>query len=253
MITLNTQYQAKSYNQRIRHIIIHYTAVPLDEALYLLTETQVSAHYLISADKQPQIYALVDETNRAWHAGQSYWQGSAGLNDSSIGIELDNLGFIEKNSEKKCEKIWHPFPTTQITTLIELLLDLQSRYGISPTHILGHSDIAPGRKWDPGARFPWELLYKAGIGAWPDAARVTHYQQGFEKHLPPISWLQTHLQTYGYHIDITGEFDTMTKIALNAFQLHFRQDKIDGQFDAETAAILASLIERYFPHVRSCL
>lgn len=250
MITLNTHYRAKSYNQRIRHIIIHYTAVPLKEALYLLTETNVSAHYLISAEEQPQIFALVDEKNRAWHAGQSYWQGSTGLNDSSIGIELENLGFIEENPR---EKIWQAFPESQITTLIELLLDLQHRYSISPTHILGHSDIAPGRKWDPGALFPWEALYQAGIGAWPEVARVTHYQQRVEKQLPPISWLQTHLQTYGYHVNITGEFDTMTEIALTAFQLHFRQEKIDGQFDAETAAILASLIERYFPHAISCL
>ena len=249
MTILNTQHRAKSYNQRIRHIIIHYTAVPFNEALYLLTETNVSAHYLISAEKNPQIYALVDEQDRAWHAGQSYWQGSTGLNDSSIVIELENLGF----SENPREKIWQPFPESQITTLIELLLDLQRRYSISPTHILGHSDIAPGRKWDPGALFPWEALYQAGVGAWPEASRVTHYQQRFEKQLPPIRWLQTHLHTYGYHIDITGEFDNTTEKTLSAFQLHFRQKKIDGRFDAETGAILASLIERYFPQAISCL
>lgn len=161
MISLNTNYTSPNYNERplekpINMVIVHYTdMLSAEEALQRLCDpaSKVSAHYLI--DKQGQIFQLVDEAHRAWHAGVSSWEGETDINNGSIGIELDNGGHTHGPE---------PFPDEQIRSLLVLLKDLVDRHKIQPHRILGHSDIAPGRKIDPGPLFPWDILAKHGFG-----------------------------------------------------------------------------------------
>lgn len=241
--TLSTHYHANSQNARIRYLVLHYTAVDFSTALHLLTEGTVSAHYLIPETDAPAstVYQLVAESARAWHAGESYWQGSHALNDSSIGIELVNHGFTEHASHK----IWHPFAPTQIATLIELVQDIMTRHVIHPTCVVGHSDIAPTRKMDPGPLFPWKTLFERGIGAWPNEATVNRHISVFERQPVSAAWLQQHLHDYGYAVTLTGEWDSATRAAISAFQMHFRPLDYSGIADAQTCAILVSLLERY--------
>ncbi len=142
--------------RRPHYVIIHHTTNDTaDEAITTLTSriTQVSAHYLIARDGK--IVYLVDELKRAWHAGDSYWGGNRDINSSSIGIELDNNGK-------------EPFADAQIVTLLTLLADLKARWNIPAANVLGHGDVAPGRKVDPSALFPWPRLAAAGFGLWCD-------------------------------------------------------------------------------------
>lgn len=241
--TLSLQYQARSQNARIRYLVIHYTAVDLATSLQLLTKGDVSAHYLIPDDitNPGLVYQLVAESQRAWHAGVSSWQGTQALNDTSIGIELVHPGFTEIAGKK----IWAPFSPTQIETLISLIKEIQSRHAIHPTCIVGHSDIAPTRKQDPGPLFPWHQLFLAGIGAWPDANTVKQLTVYFEQHPAEPAWLQHQLQRYGYAVEVTGCWEEESRLVLQAFQQHFRPSLIDGNSDAETCAILVSLLARY--------
>lgn len=140
--------------RRPNYIIIHHTTNnTVERALATLTSParEVSAHYLIGRDGK--IIYLVDELKRAWHAGDSYWGGNRDLNSSSIGIELDNNGH-------------EPFAEAQIVALMALLGDLKSRWDIPAANVLGHGDVAPGRKVDPSALFPWQRLAAAGFGLW---------------------------------------------------------------------------------------
>ena len=140
-------------------VLLHYTNMEsAQKAIEALRNpcSQVSCHYVI--DEGGQVYSLVKETKRAWHAGESFWQGRTDLNSSSIGIELVNPGHSHG---------YVPFPHTQIETLITLLLEIQSRWDIPSSRVLGHSDVAPRRKQDPGHLFPWEYLHKKGLGLWP--------------------------------------------------------------------------------------
>jgi len=142
--------------RRPNYVILHHTTNDTaEEAVATLTSrlTQVSAHYLVARDGR--IIYLVDELKRAWHAGDSYWGGNRDLNSSSIGIELDNNGR-------------EPFPDVQIEALIVLLGDLSERWKIPPANVLGHGDVATGRKVDPSALFPWSRLAAAGFGLWCD-------------------------------------------------------------------------------------
>lgn len=142
--------------RRPTFVVLHHTTNNTAErALDTLTnpERKVSSHYLIGRDGR--LYYLVDERHRAWHAGASYWAGHRDLNSSSIGIELDNNGY-------------EPFPEPQITKLLALLADLKMRYKLPATAFVGHGDIAPGRKVDPSAHFPWKRLAQHGFGVWCD-------------------------------------------------------------------------------------
>jgi N-acetylmuramoyl-L-alanine amidase len=153
------QTPSPNFNERpmaIDAIILHYTDMVSTEAAlaWLINPaSKVSAHYLIS--EEGTIYQMVKEEDRAWHAGVSYWQGQHNLNDSSIGIELANPGHTHG---------YQPFPDAQIEALIELCLEIQKRWSIPGNRILGHSDVAPGRKQDPGPLFPWERLARVGLG-----------------------------------------------------------------------------------------
>lgn len=238
---IDQTHTATSKGQRIRFLVLHYTAVNLEQSLQLLTQGEVSTHYLIP-EEPGIVYQLVKEQEQAHHAGQSVWQNRSNLNDTSLGIELVNLGF--QNTEK--ERLWLPFNTHQIETLIELAQDIIHRYHIPATAVVGHSDIAPGRKMDPGPLFPWQRLSHHGIGAWPDSEEVEKALPLFTNKAADILWIQQNLKKYGYAIEETSRWDSQTQTVLQAFQQHFRPERCSGEPDAQTCAILASLIKKYF-------
>ncbi|MFZ0219339.1 MAG: N-acetylmuramoyl-L-alanine amidase [Candidatus Aquirickettsiella sp.] len=248
-LIIDQTYPSPNHTERhadILFLVLHYTVGNLKSSLTTLTtpSTNVSSHYLIPdspIDNQSKVYQLVQEDQRAWHSGLSHWKNNINLNDTSIGIEMVNLGY--KNDEKG-NKIWYPFTDYQINCIIELTKDIVKRYQILPTCVVGHSDIAPNRKLDPGPLFPWKILYENGVGAWFDEAEVSISKNC---KLPiDIKQLQTNLKTFGYNIIVTAKIDDQTRNVLKAFQMHFRPSDYSGKPDAETVAILNSLIKKYF-------
>jgi N-acetylmuramoyl-L-alanine amidase len=233
---IDTSHPSQNKDERVQYVILHYTSTGLERSLQLLTKGEVSSHYLIDAGPAT-IYQLVDEQKRAWHAGESEWEGRTWLNSTSIGIELVNPGYDQTPEGR----VWYPFSEGQITALIELLKGITERNHIEPRHVIGHSDIAPLRKLDPGPLFPWKRLAEAGFGLWPDAKAVDQEQQAFEQNLPSISWYQQQLANVGYATPQTGELDVATHHVLAAFQMHYRPHRFDGQPDAQTAAMLVVL------------
>jgi len=196
-------------------LLFHYTGMEsVAAALDRLCDpkTDVSAHYLI--DEDGTVYALVDEAQRAWHAGAGSWAGGTDVNSRSVGIELQNPGH---------DFGYRDFPARQIAVLENISRYLITKYSIPARHVLGHSDIAPGRKQDPGERFPWQTLAAAGIGRWPTPRRPDGG--------PVIAPGKTHalvaasqeaLGAYGYGpITISGTLDMATETILTAFQRHF--------------------------------
>lgn len=237
---------AHAYNHRVRFLVLHYTGGDEPRALKVLTGDSVSTHYLVGDHPpahrgDPVVYQLVDETERAWHAGTSAWADRSHLNDSSIGIEIVNMGPIDTASGPA----WQGFGTGQIEAVATLAQDIIRRYDIAPVNVVGHSDIAPGRKVDPGPAFPWEQLYRRGIGAWPDAATVDAYRQRFFRDMPSIAAIQSALARYGYQLPVTGELDRRTRSVLISFQMHFRPARYDGMPDVDTAARLWALNDKY--------
>ena len=234
----DTSHPSANYDSRIQFVIVHYTSASLERSLQLLTHGEVSSHYLISDDKNATVYKLMDENQRAWHAGESQWQGRTWLNSSSIGIEIVNPGF----KDTPTGRLWYPYSEAQIQGLIALLKDISKRNGISPRHIIGHSDIAPLRKLDPGPLFPWKRLADAGLGLWPNEQAVARQQALFNSgELPSISWFQGQLAHLGYDTPQTGELDVATRHVLAVFQMHYRPSRFDGTPDAQTAALLLVL------------
>lgn len=246
---LNTQYSSQSQNERVRFLVLHYTAADDATSLRLLTEGGVSAHYLVpsAADplmKQNTVYQLVPEDKRAWHAGASNWNGRSNLNDSSIGIEIVHPGFTDSSSGRH----WYPWDDQQIRLVASLAKDIIQRYAITPDNVVAHSDIAPGRKFDPGPLFPWQQLAEQGIGAWPDSDMVQHYLAGRSRYATgSVSKIQADLASYGFTIPQTGTEDSQTQKVISAFQMHFRPTNITGTADAETEAIAAALVAKYRP------
>ena len=234
---LDDTYAARSQSSRVRFIVIHYTVSDLARSIQTLTQDDVSSHYLLTDTPQPFFYTLVDEGRQASHAGVSSWKGYTHLNSSSIGIEIVNPGFRETPEGR----LWHPYPQAQIDQLIVLLRQIVARHDIKPDNILGHSDVAPQRKTDPGPLFPWQQLAAAGLIAWPDAARVGSVRAGFELALPDVPWFQGKLAQHGFAVPQNGELDEATRNVLIAFQMKYRQAKFDGTPDAETAALLEVL------------
>ncbi|KQB55168.1 N-acetylmuramoyl-L-alanine amidase [Pseudomonas endophytica] len=233
---MDTRHPSANHDSRVQFIVLHYTSTSLERSLQLLTSGPVSSHYLIG-DNPPTIYKLVDESERAWHAGESQWKGRTWLNSSSIGIEIVNPGFDDTPNGR----VWYPYTEGQIQSLIALLKDISTRYKIDPHNIIGHSDIAPLRKLDPGPMFPWKRLAEAGFGVWPDAHAVAREQTQYANALPSITWFQQQLALMGYETPQNGELDVATRHVLAAFQMHFRPAHFDGTPDAETAAILKVL------------
>ncbi len=234
---IDTSHPSTNYDSRIQFVVLHYTNASLERSLQLLTKGEVSSHYLIGDDKGATIYKLMDENYRAWHAGESEWQGRTWLNSSSIGIEIVNPGF----KDTPTGRVWYPYSEDQVQSLIVLLKDISKRYNIHPRAIIGHSDIAPLRKLDPGPLFPWKRLAAEGIGVWPNEQAVVLQQARFAAQLPSISWFQGQLAKLGYETPQTGELDVATRHVLAAFQMHFRPSRFDGTPDAESAALLQVL------------
>jgi len=234
----DTSHPSANYDSRIQFVVVHYTSASLERSLQLLTHGDVSSHYLIGDDKSATVYKLMDENQRAWHAGESQWQGRTWLNSSSIGIEIVNPGY----KDTPTGRLWYPYSEAQIQSLITLLKDISKRNGISPRHIIGHSDIAPLRKLDPGPLFPWKRLAAEGLGLWPNEQAVARQQAIFNSNpLPEIGWFQAQLARLGYDTPQTGELDVATRQVLAAFQMHYRPARFDGTPDAQTAALLLVL------------
>ncbi|EOA2960025.1 N-acetylmuramoyl-L-alanine amidase [Yersinia enterocolitica] len=246
---VDTSTPSIAQNERVRFLVLHYTATDDAESLRLLTQGDVSAHYLVkthpeSLDGKPVVLQLVPESQRAWHAGVSYWQGRNSLNDTSIGIEIVNRGFTERMLRRE----WYPYNESQIELIERLTKDIVERYNIDPANVVAHSDIAPLRKSDPGPLFPWKRLATQGIGAWPDDATVIKYIAGRNKHdMASVSIIQQTLARYGYQIPQSGELDDETRQVIKAFQMHFRAQDFSCIPDVETEAIALALVEKYRP------
>lgn len=207
-------------------LILHYTGMPTAQgALERLCDevARVSAHWLIEEDGR--VWSLVDERQRAWHAGVSSWQGRQQLNDVSIGIELVNPGH---------EWGYRPFPEVQMQACVALCQEIVARWPIPPERVLGHSDIAPARKTDPGELFDWARLASSGIGVWPG---YVHHEPA-----PPLDQVQAGLAAYGYAVPVHGQDDTATREAIAAFQRHFHPAEVTGVADAGTWSTLAALL-----------
>jgi N-acetylmuramoyl-L-alanine amidase len=227
----SANFDARPGSGGVDMLILHYTGMrTAQEALDRLCDptAKVSAHYLI--DEDGTVWHLVDEGKRAWHAGLSSWRGRSDINGASIGIELVNPGH---------EFGYRPFPDAQMASLELLAQEILRRHKVPPRHVLGHSDIAPLRKQDPGALFDWGRLGRAGIGLWPD------FNAGG---IAPetTAALQTALATIGYACPQSGALDAETQAVVTAFQRHFRPARCDGVADAETRrriAILAKAVD----------
>lgn len=233
---IDSRYQAAGQSSRVQYVVLHYTSTDLARSLELLTKGEVSSHYLIG-DCPPTIYRLVDEDRRAWHVGDSQWQGRTWLNGTSIGIELVNPGYRDGPDGRT----WQPYSPAQIDALISLLKDIMRRHQLAPGSILAHSDVAPQRKVDPGPLFPWRQLADAGLVPWPDAQAVARQQLLFERSLPTVAWFQQQLARQGYQVRADGELDESTRQVLAAFQMKYRPARYDGEPDAQTAALLLVL------------
>lgn len=197
-------------------LILHYTGMKTGaEAIDRLCdpEAEVSAHYLVEEDGR--IFKLVDEDKRAWHAGVSFWRGATNINARSIGIEIVNPGH---------EWGYRPFPAQQIKSVLELCKDILSRYRIAPRNVVGHSDVAPLRKTDPGELFPWADFAKAGVGLWT------------EKKTDPKRDVNALLCEFGYDMTEPGA-------ALEAFRRHYLPEELGKSDVSESCRVLASLLD----------
>ncbi|WP_025809511.1 N-acetylmuramoyl-L-alanine amidase [Pseudomonas chlororaphis] len=239
---ISTSEQAVAKNNRIRFLVLHYTALDQQKSLEVLTRSElVSANYLIPEEPTAHkgllvAHQLVDDHDRAWHAGVSQWKNRSNLNDTSLGIEIVNAGWDQDTGQP----LGMPYGERQTELLISLARDLIEKYDIQPTDIVGHSDIAPGRKIDPGPFFPWKRLAEAGVGAWPDEPTIGDYQARFSVTPPSMMQVTKALQTYGY-----GYLDQGLEAVVKAFQMRFNQEHVSGVVDIKTAAILFALIDKY--------
>lgn len=196
---------------------------------------RVSAHYLI--DETGHIYALVDETHRAWHAGVAFWAGETDVNGCSIGIELAHSGRAANGKMAA-------FPENQMRVLLELLADIKSRHHIPAKNYLGHSDVAPMRKTDPSEVFDWSLLAREGFGVVSDAATSDMPILKYGAEGQGVLTLQQNLARFGYGVAPSARFDEATLKTVEAFQRHHRRDKVDGVADAQTYARLLDLLQQ---------
>jgi len=217
-------------------IILHYTGMETGEAALARLrdgehERKVSAHYMVEEDGR--VFSLVAEERRAWHAGVSFWKGETNLNAVSVGIEIVNPGH---------EFGYRPFPNAQIDAVIELMTDIRSRWEIPDERILGHSDVAPARKTDPGELFPWKRLADAGHGYFSDMPAAPGARLSLGDEGPGVFLLQAGLTRLGYDLPPSGQYDEETATVVTAFQRHWRPDLVDGAADGETRARLMALL-----------
>lgn len=252
MIIDNTTYRAQSFESRVCFLVMHYTVGNFERSIAELTEPlSVSVQYVVPDPTDPsylaagfsgvRVFNLVDEQNRAHHAGVSSWRGRTNLNDTSIGIEIVNTAHDGEHGEI----IFVPYNPDQIQAVKELAKDILQRYPtILPINVVGHSDIAPMRKSDPGPLFPWHELYEAGIGTWyEEDAKARYLQQYALSGIEPRDVVQK-LAKFGYDVSAATDADGV-KALLRVFQMHYRPGNYDGVLDTETAAIAAALVEKY--------
>jgi N-acetylmuramoyl-L-alanine amidase len=220
----------------VTYLILHHTAAPLPSALEILRgkdpQHKVGIHYLVSDEASPRVFKLASEEFSTSHAGRSKWMDIKSMNQSSVGIEIVNLDGNTK-----------AYPKAQISKVIDLSLDIIKRHNIPATNVLAHSDIAIGRKVDPGSNFPWKLLAESGVGAWPDDVDVARFKILYAQKIPSNSMIFDMLKTYGYQPENSSS--STIRSALEAFQRHFRSSKVNGEADTETVAILAALNFKY--------
>jgi N-acetylmuramoyl-L-alanine amidase len=235
-----------NFNERaygIDMLVLHYTGMrDGPTALSRLrdpTFPRVSSHYLVEEDGR--VFSLVAEARRAWHAGASSWRGRDDINSRSIGIEIVNGGH---------DFGLPPFPERQILAVIRLCQAICRRWAIPQNGIVGHSDIAPLRKLDPGERFPWRLLAEAGVGFWPSATfeEGPSASRSFAAEDAPdgaLASVQTDLRAIGYEIPETDLHDVSTTVILKAFQRRWRPSCVSGEADPETVFLIREVARHY--------
>jgi N-acetylmuramoyl-L-alanine amidase len=212
-------------------VVLHYTGMETAERAcdwLCKEESRVSCHYLV--DEAGGITQMVSEDKRAWHAGVSSWYGVIDINSHSIGIEIQNPGHNAGYPD---------FPHVQMLAVAALARDIMARWGIDGSNVLAHSDVAPGRKIDPGEKFDWHFLHRHGVGHWVRAEPVGKVGG----HDLDITDFQSRLKSYGYGIEVTGITDEQTRRAIDAFQRHFRPARVDGKPDLSTYLTLVRLTE----------
>ncbi len=228
-------FEERKNGAKPQFLVLHYTGMENAESaeqLLCSPEAKVSAHYVVEEDGK--VVQLVQEAFRAWHAGESFWRGITDVNSSSIGIEIVNGGPLLNFPD---------YPEKQIISVIKLCQSIISRYSIEPRNVLAHSDIAPHRKTDPGEKFPWETLFKAGVGHFVRPAPIAGGRfMNIGESGRPVEAFQSMLALYGYGIEITGSFDERTRLVTQAFQRHFRPEKVDGVADVSTIDTLHRLL-----------
>lgn len=222
-------------DSRVQFLVIHATEIDFRSSLRVLTHGDVSSHYLV--DRDGHVYGLVPEDRRAWHAGPSYWEGSTPLNPSSIGIEIVSVPAGEPEGTDV------PFPAAQVTAVTALVADIARRHQIRPNRIVGHGEVQPEGRTDPGHQFPWTALAEHGLVAQADPAMAARYAQQFGQAAPTPMWIQEHLSMQGYNVRCTGVLDAQTHHVLAVFQGRYRQRLWDGTADAETLGLLAALTD----------
>ncbi|TNE58647.1 MAG: N-acetylmuramoyl-L-alanine amidase [Alphaproteobacteria bacterium] len=232
-------FDARPEGQEVDILLMHYTGMRSGAAALermCLPEAKVSAHYMVEEDGR--VFQLVEEKDRAWHAGVSSWAGASDINARSIGIEIVNPGH---------EFGYRVFPDVQIAAVAELARGILSRHLVPAHRVLGHSDVAPIRKEDPGELFPWGQLAQAGVGMFLDPVKIAQAEapalllgaQG-----AAVSELQKRFRAFGYGLEITGEYDLLTEAVTRAFQRHYCPAQLSGVADAKTQGVLAAYLDK---------
>lgn len=220
----------------ITMLVLHYTGMETGQAaLDRLVDpaSKVSAHYVVEEDGN--VVQLVDEGRRAWHAGVSFWNGVTDINSASIGIEIVNGGHDFDLPE---------FPRPQLTSVIRLSRKIVNAYNIHELNIVGHSDIAPARKKDPGEKFPWKEVAKRGVGYWPSGVKPDQrvlFENGAADRA--ITILQRGLAFIGYDVEVNGQINAKTENVLSAFQRRYRPDLINGCVDIQMVELITNLAD----------
>ncbi|WDD88588.1 N-acetylmuramoyl-L-alanine amidase [Fusobacterium nucleatum] len=245
----SSTYISRGKEERIKFIILHYTALDNVGSIRELTGG-VSAHFLVLDEDDNKIYNLVPLEQRAWHAGVSAFRGRTNINDTSVGIEIVNDGIAKEY--RSDPNPYHPYDhyvdykPIQIEKVAQIIKYVAEKYNIPARNIVAHSDIAPSRKKDPGAKFPWKELYdKYNIGAWYDEADKQEFMDEEKFKATSIREIKDELRKYGYEINRLDEWDKESKDVVYAFQLHFNPKNTTGEMDLETFAILKALNKKY--------
>ena len=245
----SSTYISRGKEERIKFIILHYTALDNVGSIRELTGG-VSAHFLVLDEDDNKIYSLVPLEQRAWHAGVSAFRGRTNINDTSVGIEIVNDGIAKEY--RSDPNPYHPYDhyvdykPIQIEKVAQIIKYVAEKYNIPARNIVAHSDIAPSRKKDPGAKFPWKELYdKYNIGAWYDEADKQEFMDEEKFKATSIREIKDELRKYGYEINRLDEWDKSSKDVVYAFQLHFNPKNATGEMDLETFAILKALNKKY--------